>query len=95
MEKQGNRTGREKPLMTNSAFDGRPYAGNPHVRFDEGDGASAKPRRSSLLYKRTTWLLLSGVMAVASVQGADSVSEGGPFNLNSSVEPFLRVAFAA
>ena len=66
--------------MTNSAFDGRPYAGNPHVRFDEGDGASAKPRHSSLLYKRTTWLLLSGVMAVASVQGADSVSEGGPFN---------------
>ena len=66
--------------MTNSAFDGRLYAGNPHVRFDEGDGASAKPRRSSLLYKRTTWLLLSGVMAVASVQGADSVSEGGPFN---------------
>ena len=37
--------------MTNSALDGKPYAGNPHVRIDEGDGASAKSRRSSLLYK--------------------------------------------
>ena len=36
--------------MANTALDGKPYAGNPHVRIDEGDGASAKPRRSSLLY---------------------------------------------
>ena len=37
--------------MANTALDGKPYAGNPHVRIDEGDGASAKPMRSSLLYK--------------------------------------------
>ena len=40
--------------MTNAALDGKPYSGNPHVRIDEGDGASAKPRRSSLLYR---WIL--------------------------------------
>ena len=38
--------------MKNAALSGKPYAGNPHVRFDEGEVASAKPRRGSLLYKR-------------------------------------------
>ena len=32
---------------------GKPDAGNPHVRFDEGEVASAKPRRGSLLYNKT------------------------------------------
>ena len=37
--------------MTNAALRGKPYAGNPHVRFDEGEVASAAtPRRGSLLY---------------------------------------------
>ena len=42
--------------MTNAALRGKPDAGNPHVRFDEGEVASAAtPRRGSLLYnmKRT------------------------------------------
>ena len=38
--------------MTNAILRGKPDAGNPHVRFDEGEVASAKPRRGSLLYKR-------------------------------------------
>ena len=38
--------------MTNAALRGKPDAGNPHVRFDEGEDASAAtPRRGSLLYK--------------------------------------------
>lgn len=37
--------------MKNAAM-GEPYAGNPHVRFDEGEVTSAKSRRGSLLYKR-------------------------------------------
>ena len=38
-------------MATGKALDGKPYAGNPHVRFDEGEVASAaKPRRGSLLY---------------------------------------------
>ena len=60
--------------MTNAILRGKPDAGNPHVRFDEGEVASyppsagrpegvatrgAKPRRGSLLYK------LIGTLAVA------------------------------
>ena len=29
---------------------GKPYAGNPHVRFDEGAGAPRHSGRSALLY---------------------------------------------
>ena len=37
-------TGRE-------SLNGKPYAGNPHVRFDEGEAAStATSKRGSLLY---------------------------------------------
>ena len=32
---------------------GKPYAGNPHVRFDEGAGAPRHSGRSALLYNRT------------------------------------------
>ena len=34
-----------------AVLNGKPDAGNPHVRFDEGEVASTKPRRGSLLYK--------------------------------------------
>ena len=38
-------------MATGKALDGKPYAGNPHVRFDEGEVASAATsRRGSLLY---------------------------------------------
>ena len=43
--------------MTNAILRGKPDAGNPHVRFDEGEVASAKPRRGSLLYKKTFWAI--------------------------------------
>ena len=39
--------------MTNAVFRGKPDAGNPHVRFDEGEVALAKPRRGSLAYNLT------------------------------------------
>ena len=44
-----------------AVLNGKPDAGNPHVRFDEGEVASAKPRRGSLLY---TMVCVSGVMAL-------------------------------
>ena len=48
-------------MKTNAAvLVGKSDAGNPHIRFDEGNVASAKPRRGSLLYK-----LLFGSFAVA------------------------------
>ena len=39
--------------MTNAILRGKPDAGNPHVRFDEGEVASAKTRRGSLAYNLT------------------------------------------
>ena len=39
-------------MATGKALNGKPDAGNPHVRFDEGEVApAATPRRGSLLYK--------------------------------------------
>ena len=49
---------RMKAVTKKDAFNGKPYAGNPHVRFDEGEAAStATSRRGSLLYKMKVILL--------------------------------------
>ena len=48
--------------MTNAALRGKPDAGNPHVRFDEGASASEKPRRNALLHNA---LLLCAAFASA------------------------------
>ena len=58
-------------MATGKALNGKPYAGNPHVRFDEGEVASAAtPRRGSLLYNLKTVLALAaaicGVVALPS-----------------------------
>jgi len=51
-------------MTTGKALNGKPYAGNPHVRFDEGEVASAAmPRRGSLLYdncKKSTKVRVRG-----------------------------------
>ena len=59
-------------MTTGKALNGKPYAGNPHVRFDEGEVASAAtPRRGSLLYKAMKNVSFvksaSRVLAVAAV----------------------------
>ena len=67
--------------MTNAILRGKPDAGNPHVRFDEGEVASAKPRRGSLLYKmnaipkavRAAILSTAAIISTSSVLGADVV----------------------
>ena len=42
-------------MTKREALNGKPYAGNPHVRFDEGEVAlAATPRRGSLLYRKIT-----------------------------------------
>ena len=51
--------------MTNAILRGKPDAGNPHVRFDEGEVASAKPRRGSLLYKAHTLMGTILLLAIA------------------------------
>ena len=50
--------------MTNSILRGKPDAGNPHVRFDEGEVASEKPRRGSLLYKRILRFRLAALLTL-------------------------------
>ena len=76
--------------MTNAILRGKPDAGNPHVRFDEGEVASAKPRRGSLLYKNVTtenlrrgnraeprlrWRVLASLFAMCSVGSAVSAAD--------------------
>ena len=51
-------------MATGKALNGKPYAGNPHVRFDEGEVASAAtPRRGSLLYEITRSTFLKGLFS--------------------------------
>ena len=72
-------------MATGKALDGKPYAGNPHVRFDEGEVApAATPRRGSLLYIMKTGklhhlmsakqLIMSGTMAVVAAIASSGLS---------------------
>ena len=57
--------------MTNAILRGKPDAGNPHVRFDEGEVASAKPRRGSLLYRTPVGkFAVAAALALGAVEGA-------------------------
>ena len=42
----------KKEIPMTSVSHGKPYAGNPHARFEEGASAPANPRRNALLH---TW----------------------------------------
>ena len=74
-------------MATGKALDGKPYAGNPHVRFDEGEVApAAKPRRGSLLYKKLLTMIGSAAVACGASLNAfgfsvcaigDSITRGG------------------
>ena len=58
-------------MTRGKALDGKPCAGNPHARFDEGASApAATPRRGSLLYKKITRKsFLGGITAAAAACG--------------------------
>ena len=56
-------------MTTNAIPGGKPDAGKPHGRFDEGEVTSAKPRRGVLLY-RAAGVFFSGVsLAVVTLAG--------------------------
>ena len=79
--------------MTNAILRGKPDAGNPHVRFDEGEVASAKPRRGSLLYNKTAAFL--SVVACTLVGQAAPLPvcftfDDGPAGNISEVAPALE-----
>ena len=53
-------------MTTGKALNGKPYAGNPHVRFDEGEVSSAAtPRRGSLLYSMRKLTGKAAILAAA------------------------------
>ena len=41
---------------------GKPCAGNPHARFDEGASASEEPRRNALLHKKQAGLFILSII---------------------------------
>ena len=64
-------------MTTRKALNGKPYAGNPHVRFDEGEVASAAtPRRGSLLYRMRK--LMKFVMVCAATAPSPSWAATAP-----------------
>ena len=60
--------------MTNAILRGKPDAGNPHVRFDEGEVASAKPRRGYLLYKKLMTVIVSALCAAVSCGAVENLT---------------------
>ena len=55
-------------MKTKKALNGKPYAGNPHVRFDEVEVASAATsRRGSLLYNKNKLMTIAAVAVSAAL----------------------------
>ena len=83
--------------MKETVMQGKPYAGNPHVRFDEGAGASRHSRRSALLYKINK--ILGGLKIVALlamsevVHGAELVTNGVSwvYTVNDATKNFVTL----
>ena len=71
---------------------GKPYAGNPHVRFDEGAGALRHSGRSALLYNRVIRLVIAlAAMAVSVV--VCGTAQGAPILLKArTIEPEKEAA---
>ncbi|MBQ3344273.1 MAG: hypothetical protein IJG84_20410, partial [Kiritimatiellae bacterium] len=78
---------RKESMATGKALDGKPYAGNPHVRFDEGEVApAAKPRRGSLLYKKMlNWMIAFAAGVAWAAMSGLSAFGATTFTLKSSV----------
>ena len=54
-------------MTKKDALNGKPYAGNPHIRFDEDEVVLVTPRRGSLLYSRKMIKAASAVLLIAAV----------------------------
>ena len=53
--------------MTNATQNGKPYAGNPHVRFEAGENCIRKSRHGSLLFRQTLMAIENVTLIVASL----------------------------
>lgn len=85
-------------MATGKTLDGKPYAGNPHERFDEGNVAPvAMPRRGSLLCKNHK-VLLFALIIIASTAYSTIMSsfprylEGVPVGWCKDYERARKVA---
>ena len=89
--------------MASAILWGKPDAGNPHVRFDEGEVASypptvgrpegvamrgAKPRRGSLLYRR-------GIFAVVLALSGTVFAETSEVSFSKPVQRWLWGGFGS
>ena len=82
--------------MTSIIFRGKPDAGNPHVRFDEGNVASAKPRRGPQLSKNLFFLFfVLPLVAVASEVTATAVTAQQRYPWNGLVDITVTFQCAA
>ena len=70
-----------------AVLNGKPDAGNPHVQFDEGEVASANPRRGSLLYKRMFSRWSRCVRSLSAVMAASVLSAGAVDQVSGWREP--------
>ena len=76
-------------MATGKALNGKPYAGNPHVRFDEGEVApAATPRRGSLLYRRQ--IACVAVLGIAGAAIAATVTVNAPAGTETNVYAFVK-----
>jgi len=71
--------------MMNATLRGKPDAGNLHVRFDEGEVASAKPRRGSLLYKKLIVGISAALCGFAAFASWNVVQESSKWYLSEDV----------
>ena len=56
---------------------GKPCAGNPHARFDEGASASEEPRRNALLHKKLMMVAAAAVAAMGLFTGCGKQADDG------------------
>ena len=89
--KSKERTPRKMKTKT-AVLSGKPDAGNPHVRFDEGEVASAKPRRGSLLHKHMVrgFVCLAFAAGVSFAASAALPEDTPGFSTSSRFDPAAR-----
>ena len=57
-------------MIRRKALDGTPYAGNPHVRFDEGEVTPAATPRGGVLFSKKILMVIGAVVALTNMVGA-------------------------
>ena len=57
-------------MTKRESLNGKPYAGTPHVRFDEGASAPKEPRRNALLHNRARLMLMTATAFAGTAFGA-------------------------